>query len=315
MLAADFIEETTTSIAGTSGNGAVTMTAITNIPRFQTAFGTGKRWIRYVIEDTVNNKFEQGLGYVTAGVLTRNRPQVTWDGTTWNDKAPAPLAFGSTPTSGDIRIRLAPTVEATAPTIHALQSSVSGDATWRDYRFSGHLNGTMAAAVGSTLVADRLYSTAYRLDNPGLLSGIRCEVTTAVAASGLKWALSDIGSDGLPGAKIMDGNVIDTSTTGVKTDSTVATWTPANGVWLPPGWYALTIIANTAIAISTCNSKGSQTPFGLSSLAYGNGEMIYAAGSYASGIPADLSSTMAGGTLHPKNSNASYQLLGLKVVP
>ena len=315
MLAADFIEETTTSIAGTSGNGAVTMTAIAGKPRFQTALGTGKRWIRYVIEDTVNNKFEQGLGYVTAGVLTRNRPQVTWDGTTWSDKAPAPLAFGATPTSGDIRVRIAPTVEGSAPTIHARQTSVAGDSNYRDYRFSGHLDGTMQSTVVATLTAERLYSTAFLLTTAGLLSGLRIEVTNAIASSGIKWALSDIGADGLPGAKIIDGNVIDSSSTGFKTDTTVGTWSPANGVWLPPGWYALTILPSHAVGIRTANLRGAETPFGLWSISYGNGEMIYAAGNYASGIPADLSSAMAGGTLHPKNSSESYQLIGLKVNP
>lgn len=314
MLAANFIEETTTSIAGTSGDGAITMSAVTGRPRFQSAFGTGKRWIRYVIEDTTNGKFEQGLGYVTSGILTRHRPQVTWDGTTWSDKAPSPLAFGSAPTAGNVIVRIAPTAESAAPTIHARQTAVAGDSNWRDYRFSGHLGGNMAAAASNVLVADRLYTTAYRLDSAGLLTGIKLEVSAAVASSGLKWALSDIGSDGLPGAKIVDGNIIDTSTTGFKTDSTVSTWNPANGVWLPPGWYALTILPSSAISIRTANIMGTQTPFGLSSISYGQGEMIYAAGSYASGIPADLSSAMSGGTMQPKNSNASYQLIGLKVV-
>ncbi len=314
MLAANFIEETTTSIAGTSGDGAITMSAITGKPRFQTALGTGKRWVRYVIEDTVNNKFEQGLGYVTSGVLTRSRPQVTWDGTTWNDKAPTALQFGATPTAGNILIRMAPTAEATAPTIHARQTAVAGEATWRDYRFSAHFDGLMGATASNALVADMLYSTAYRLDTAGLLSGLKIEVTTGIAASSIKWALSDIGADGLPGAKIVDGNIIDTATSGFKTDSTISTWNPANGVWLPPGWYALTIIASGAVSIRTANQKGGQTPFGLTSLSYGHGEMIYATGSYTSGIPADLSSTMAGGTLHPKNSTAANQLIGLRVV-
>ena len=38
MRAANYVEETTTSIAGTSGDGAVTLTQITSTPRFSTVF-------------------------------------------------------------------------------------------------------------------------------------------------------------------------------------------------------------------------------------------------------------------------------------
>ena len=71
MRSADYVEETTTSIAGTSGDGAVTLTAVTSKPRLSTVFGTQATTIRYVIEDTSSKKFEQGLGSVSSNVLTR----------------------------------------------------------------------------------------------------------------------------------------------------------------------------------------------------------------------------------------------------
>lgn len=313
MQSADYVAETTTSIAGTSGDGAVTLTAITNRPRLSTVFGTTKRWVRYVIEDTVNHKFEQGIGSVTSNVLTRTRPQVTWDGTTWSDKAPAALQFGSSPTSGNIVIRLAATAEGTPAVIDARQASVAGDSNWRDYRFSAHCDGAMPAYSSMALTADREYYFAHRLDTPGLLSGLQLEVTTLVASSNLKWALYDVGSDGLPGSKIVDGNIIDTSTTGFKADTTKSTWTPSNGIWLNPGWYCIGILPSAAISVRSANYKGGQTPFGLSSISYGHGDCIFASGSYATGLPADASAHAAGGTMQPKNAN-NVIYIGLKVV-
>ena len=315
MLSADYIVETTTSIAGTSGDGAVTLSAVTNRPRFSSALSSAKRAVRYVIEETVAKKFEQGLGSVSGNVLTRSRPQVTWDGTTWSDKAPSPLQFGAAPASGNVLIRMSPVVEAMAPTIPARNTTLAGDASWRDYRLSNHLDGMLQAVASNPLVADRVYCTCYRNDGAGLLTGLQLEVTSAVAASNIKWAIADVGPDGLPGNKLMDGNVIASATTGFKTDTAVGTWTPANGLWMPPGWYYLCILPSHAISIRTANQRGSQTPLGLSSQSYGQGDMMYFSGSYASGIPADLSSAAAGGTMHPKNSTASTQWIGLKVTP
>ncbi len=314
MLAANFVEETTTSIAGTGGNGDITLTAITGKPRFSTALGSNKRYIRYVIEDTVNNKAEAGIGYVASNVLTRVRPQVTWDGTTWNDKAPSALAFGSSPTAGNIRIRMAPTAEAMAPVIPARQTVIAGDPNWRDYRFSGHLDGAPGNAAGYSMTAERAYFIAYRHDMAGVLNGVKLEVTAAVASSGIKWALYDFNADGLPAAKIVDGNVIDTSSTGYKTDTTISTWTPANGIWLPPGWYALALLPSHAVGIRGAATRGSPTPFGLSSLSYGNGDMIYVAGNYASGLPADAASLASGATMQAKNIAGCTLYVGLKVV-
>ena len=110
MRAANFIEETTTSIAGTNGDGAVTLSQITSRPRFSTVLGTQNTTVRYVIEDTVIFKYESGIGHVSSNVLTRTKPQVTWDGTTYTDVGTTALQFGSSPTSGNIRVRMAPVV-------------------------------------------------------------------------------------------------------------------------------------------------------------------------------------------------------------
>lgn len=314
MRAADYVEETTTSIAGTSGDGAVTLTAITNVPRFSTVFGTQATTIRYVIEDTVNKKFEQGIGYVSSNVLTRTRPQVTWDGSTWDDSTPAALQFGSSPTSGNIKIRMAALAESLAPVISGVNSSISGDANWRDYPINNaSFHGS--AGTGSALTADREYYALYRLDAAGLLNGAQFNCTGAVASSNLKWALYPMGHDGLPGKKIVDFVTTSTAATGYKTDTATASWSPAGPVWLNAGWYYIGYISGHAITIEGASSAiGSgilkRTPLGRQG-GYGMGNSIYVAGSYTTGLPA----TPAPTTMIAANSSQSNPWFGLKVIP
>jgi len=312
MRKADYIQETTTSIAGTNGDGAVTLTAVTNKPRISTAFGTSNRFVRYVIEKPASSMYEEGIGQVSSNVLTRTRPQVTWDGSTWKDGnsgSVTALAFGSSPTSGDVIIRLAPTAEDTAPTIPAFQSSLSGDANWRDYRISGHIPWDNSGA-GHTLTANREYYAAYRHETAGLLSGIQMEVTTAVAGSTIALALYDFGNNGLPGAKIADFTGFTTATTGIKTDTATGSWSPAGGIWLTPGWYAMGFIASHAIAIRCGTSRmQGQSPFGRYN-SYGWADVVYAAGSGTT-MPASPSPTTM---LDPGTSTGTRPWIGLKVV-
>lgn len=287
MRAANFVEETTTSIAGTGGNGAVTLTAVTGRPRFSTVFGTQATTIRYVIEDTTSGKFETGVGVVSANVLTRTRPQVTWDGTTYDDSTPSPLAFGSTPASGNVRVRMAATAESQAPVFGGVQSVASGD-SWKDYPFSSHFiqnngNGNALDAV----VADREYYLPHRFEQAGLITGIQAEVTAAIAASNYKLALYSCGHDGLPSRKIVDFATQSGATTGVKADTATGSWSPAQPVWITPGWYYVGFIASAAITMRGTGSSSINnmpSPLGRKD-GYGYGSKLYIAGSYASGLP------------------------------
>lgn len=316
MRAADYVQETTTSIA-TSGAGAVTLTALSSRPRFSTVFGTGKRWVRYVIEDTTNFYFEQGIGSVTSNVLTRTKPQITWDGTTWADGSAGAVSainnFGGTPTSGQVIIRMAATAEAFIPSIHAHNSSIAGDTTWRDYPISGHIP-WYGSGAGAALTNAREYYQLYRNDTAGLLNGAQLEVQTG-AAGNLKWALYDVGSDGLPGAKVVDFVTISTTATAVKTDTATGSWTPATPIWLTPGWYYTAWIADNTCSLRCGMSTGSwlgRTPLGRAG-SYGDGSLIFAAGTYASGLPA----TPAPSTMVTSNPTAALNStwIGLKIVP
>ncbi|MBX3610402.1 MAG: hypothetical protein KF871_10960 [Hydrogenophaga sp.] len=315
MRAANYVEETTTSIAGTSGDGAITLTAISNVPRFSTVFGTQATQVRYIIEDTVNKKFEMGIGVVSANVLTRTTPQITWTGAVYSDNAPSAIQFGSSPTAGDIRIRMSATAESQGIVMGGINRSILSDANWSEYSPSGHWAGDTSLS-NATMVAGREYYVAYKLECAGRLQGIRFSVGTAQASSNIKMALLSVAKTGFPGQKIVDFNTVATTSTGIKTDSTTGTWTPAGPIWLPAGWYYIGFICSHAIALGgkdIGNSIKMQTPLGLRD-GYGVGSTCYATGSYASGIPAAPTLASSPGIESTGGAN-NFPFFGLKVSP
>ena len=289
MRSANFVEETTTIIGGTNGDGAITLSAIANIPRFSTVFGSQATTIRYVIEDTVNKKFETGVGVVSANILTRTKPQITWDGSVWNDRSPSPLQFGSTPTLGNIRVRLSATAESQNATIPGFNRTVNAnDNTWRDYHVNGALIWNGNGSGNEPLTADRVFYTCRKVEVAGKLDGIAVPISVASAGSSIKIALYSTGVNGLPANRIVTFNNIDASTTGVKIDNETTTWSTGGSVWLTPGWYYLAYVTNGVPAISSNSAPQlgliGPTPLGRSN-AYGWAWTVYESGSYTSGLP------------------------------
>jgi hypothetical protein len=309
MRSANYVEETTTSIAGTSGDGAITLTAITNTPRFSTVFGTQATTFRYVIEDTVNKKFETGIGSVSSNVLTRTRPMVTWDGSTYDDSTPSPLQFGSSPSSGDIKIRMSATAETQGAIRPKYQSLVAGDSTWDSYPISPTIDNQHTTYTGS-LVANVEYYSMYKVEVAGLLTARRFNVGTTGAGS-IKAALYPMDYLGLPGDKIVDFVTTSVSTSGVKTDSATGSWSPSTGIYLTPGYYFIGQISDVAPSLTrgrptllpSLNKKG----------VYGWSDTISKAGSYATGLPAVPS--LSGGTLVEPGvtTNPVFFWLGLRI--
>lgn len=282
MRLEDMCEMTTTVIAS-AGAGAVTMTAISNIPTFTDLLTSANSDVRYVIEDTTTGEYEIGLGRVSSLVLTRTLPQETrTSGGTVTVLAPSALTFsgGATPTSGNIRIRMSPVSADKGAVMTARQSTIAGDSTWRDYMLTEgypfYGNGT-----GSTLTADSEYYIPYELRTGGVLAGVQFEVTTGVGASNMKMAFYNQGSDGLPGTKIVDFTTTATVTATVKTDTSF-TKQKVN-----PGFFWIGFLPSHAVGIriaATSNLIGS-TPLGRKN-GYGYGNYCLIAGSYATGLPA-----------------------------
>jgi hypothetical protein len=313
MRSANYVEETTTSIAGTGGNGAVTLTAIASIPRFSTVFGTQATTIRYVIEDTVGKKMETGIGSVASNVLTRTRPQVTWDGTTYADSTPSPIAFGSAPTSGNIRVRLAATAESQGSVNPGMNITV-GSGPFQEFAVSRSLK-TNTNGLGGSLVANVEYYWCYRLDHAGLLNGFAFDVMTS-AGTGIKAALYALGANGLPSQKIVDFNTLSTASTGFKSDTATSTWAPNGPVWLNPGWYAVGGISDGAPAIRGASGAFglfSGTPFSRPNDGYGDANLIsIPSKSYTTGLPA--APTWTGAVLRGDSSAITGVWMCLRVI-
>lgn len=248
MSAADFIEETTTSIAGTNGNGAVTLSQQTGLPRFSSVFGTNPRHVDYVIEDTVGLKFEKGFGIVSGNVLTRTLVHATWDGTTYLNSGAVALAFGSAPTTGNIRIRLAPTVDASFRAPPALQLA---NTSFGGYNPSAHVNcpnGGTSTSFSTGIEYYFPYLNAIR----GAVAGIGFKLNTVGAAGAqVKMGIYEVGPDGLPGACITQTNAIDAASGAgsVHADATPASWLVNPGpIRLATEWYYIGFLVNDATA-------------------------------------------------------------------
>jgi hypothetical protein len=301
-MLADYIEETTTSIAGTSGDGAVTLSQITGMPRISTVFGTAARLVRYVIEDTVALKFEQGIGSVASNVLTRSTPRVTWDGSTYDDTNPSAIQFGSSPTSGNVKIRLAPLADSFVPTVPYHNTTASG------MQDAGLMCGDIAVnsdAAAYTCVADREVWFPYLWMGSGELIQFALRVKGAVAASNVKACLSEVNSTGSPGTKLIDFGSVSSATTGFKT-LTSASWTPAASVKLPPGYYFIGLIADSTQTLACAQLGQFRTTVLSPGSGYGTGtSKLIKAGSYATGLGSSPASLTA-------DSQASRPVVWLK---
>lgn len=279
MRSANYVEETSTSIAGTNGNGVITLTALVKTPRFSTAFGSNNTTIRYVIEDTANKKFETGIGVVGGNTLTRTKPQITWDGTTYDDSNPTPLQFGTTPPANTIKIRLSATAESQGVLMPGRLLSSSGvtgqDASWGDYPISNHLTPWNTGGTNIGVPTYNISYSYYQLSHAGLLTGFQLDVTSAATARVLSTGIYSIGSNGLPDQLITQFSSIDPATTGVKASTDTANWSSAGPVWLSPGWYAIAFsINNTGVTLrghlnAAANAFG-PTPLGRSAAYAGN---------------------------------------------
>jgi len=250
MSSLDYVEMTTTSIAGTSGDGAVTMTAISGLPTFTNAFGSSNRLIEYIIEDVVALKFERGVGTVSSNVLTRTTPIVTWNGTTYTSQAATAIQFGATPTSGNVRIRIGPTA-ATAlrgPTAQRQSTASSRYASAsHHYLWSAGIDGANAGSAGTGSATATEYYEVFYNDIPGRLVGFGAVVSTSQAASNMKLGLYEVGTDGLPGPCITRSNSLATTATGLVVDETTGTWGTNTGpLNVGIGWYYIGRMFDTA---------------------------------------------------------------------
>ncbi|MES2048874.1 MAG: hypothetical protein V4447_10765 [Pseudomonadota bacterium] len=321
MRAYDFVESTTILIGGTGGNGAVTLSAISGTPGLVQAIGAvSTQLVRYVIRDestTSAKKFESGIGTLSGTTLTRTRPQISWDGSTNTLKdgsggvAATPIAFGSTPTAGNVIISLSAMAEDKFPALVGAQTTV-GSSAFRDYLISQHVN-TLNSGGGAALVANTQYYCYSMVTIAGLLTGIQLNVTAAVAASHIRLGLYDYGNDGLPKNLLCTFNIVDSSTTGLKADTTISTWNPSNSLWLNPDWYPIGVLSDNTPSILCAGGFQMAPRSPLSDTnAYGPGFSISVPQAYSSGLQPTFSGTPSAINNGGAN-NINCPWLGLKI--
>lgn len=314
MSRLDFLQATATSIAS-SGSGAVTMSDVTGLPGFTDAFGSSARNVDYVIIDTTNNHYEKGYGSVAAMVLTRSIVHETWTGTVYAT-ANTPFAFSASPAANQINIYLAATADMSMPVPPAIQTT-NGSSTYKGYELSNHQIQFYTSASGGALGTTNEYYVPFLNLIRGQISGFGIEIGVAgTGGNGVKGAVYEVGSDGMPGQCITQFNALSASSTGWITDTTSGTWAVNAGpIRLVPGWFYIGWMTNdTAVCLKKQGLGGwsARSPLGCNS---GYGEFAYASktqqNSYATGLPSGVPSGSY--TLQGANSGLCCPVIGLKI--
>lgn len=258
-MLANAVKETTT----TTGTGTVTLAAASGFARFSAVFGVGVQ-ASYCIADANGNR-EWGMGTVSAGnTLARSKVMAT-------------LVSGTYTTNGATAITLSGTAEVFVDMHSGIWASVPGATRTAQQYLVSH--GCMGAiAQDSAMAANELRGMLCVIARPYLVDAFFVDVRTAGGTA------MDVtvyqGSDDGPGARMIDVQTFDTSTTGGKT---AVLSTP---VVLMPGTYYVAALSD---GTPTCRgfSYASVPGLGRSNPAVTSPESYLrkTGWSYASGLP------------------------------
>lgn len=270
---ADFIRMTST----TGGTSTLTCSAQTGYPIVSKAF-TGTITVDYSISEYTDStkvtlsKAETGIGsYDTSTeVLTRTRVLSTWDGTNYLPKygtstAPSAINFGTT--SANIDIMIAPIANGIMPPIPFTSGAVASVTDGLGV-LQGNLQVTTTTAV---LASGTTYYVPYLLMYGAMFSkfSVRTTATLTGGTPTLDGAVYEVGTNGLPGKRLISFTQI----TSVGTTNTTYTSTAlATPVGLVPGWYyfGLLHIANSASGSFTLRAGSCFSPSPIGALLNSN---------------------------------------------
>lgn len=296
-MRADYLEMSVTSIAGTNGNGAVTMSRITNTPTFDESFNTSSltRTVEYVIEDTSRLCFERGIGTVTGNVLTRGSPKTTWDQTTLNQNNPTAFAFLASGSVGNIRVRCSPTMASAASTFPGVMQGSSPVNINLGHITTAHIV-TNAIQVGTTVVTGTEYYLPYLWEGNGAITSLGVWLVTAQTGGAIKVGIYECGADGTPSNCITHCNSSPISLAAGSGTLITSAITTANG-WsvespnLAPGWYYIGFVATATTTFPSLGHHAISSPMRMSPVGwganYGTNQLLTATASvnYATGLP------------------------------
>lgn len=282
-MRANWIEAT----SSTGGTGALTLTDVANRPNFDDVF-SGTTLVEYVVEEPDAGKFESGVGSFVAStkVLTRSRILSTFTAGAYDATQPAAVDFG---TSG-VTVRCAPTADIGAYGHTWVQGSFG------DGAYVGQSYAAASSPGNNTLTIDREYYCPMWWGG-GRITSVAVYVSVLQASSGVKAAIYEVGTDGLPGRRLWH-------TASPLAGTAVAMVAESVALHLPPGWYYYGIIASHALSLRATvgpamNPLGSATGIPIN--------YLYRAGAYASGLadPAPAPTGSIG------NTNAPALFLGV----
>lgn len=304
-MLANYCESTTTSIAGTLGDGAVTLTGKAPYMLPSKSFGsTAQRRCTYVIEDITDasGKFERGEGSVSSDVLTRSVVKQTWNGTTNTETGASitPLQFGSTPTSGNVRVRIALLADSAWPCFPSTNHTIGTG--WQGRGLISQNYTGVATTAGQSLAVSTEYYFPYLWVAQSDLIQVGIETVASAASTGIKIAIYDM-INGLPGNHIASMAAIATTSNAFL--STTASPLP---IKLPVGWYYIGCKVDSATPTFMSPNSGlpyfMQTPMGRED-GYGfagalskTAEDTYANG-MPTGVPAGTYTARGGTTIRP----------------
>jgi hypothetical protein len=280
----------------TGGTGALTLAAVTGWPTIQDIWGSsGTRWLAYNIQEWSGTdhsgppiKAEAGVGSIVLStmVLTRTKPTSTWNSTgpTYDGTSPTAISFGTT--ADNVRVSCSPLAELSPECIPWAVDAAPGVNCGMS---SPH---AMVSSSTRSGAANTGYFMAFLWLGVGELIQASFHVQTAGTATGVKMAIFEVGSNGLPGNRLLDINNASpaTATAGVKSSSISA------GFYLPPDWYYAALVANGTVTLRCADPQGQLSPTGTSAIGGPNsflsGTVTYTTG-FGTTAPASLS---AGGT-------------------
>jgi len=323
-MRADYLEMSVTSIAGTNGNGAVTMSRITNTPTFDESFNTSSltRTVEYVIEDTSRLCFERGIGTVTGNVLTRGSPKTTWDQTTLNQNNPTAFAFLASGSAGNIRVRCSPTMASAAPTYPGVMQGVSPVNLNLGHHTSAHIS-MNAIQSSTTVVTGTEYYLPYLWEGNGAITSFAIWLQTAQTGAAVKVGIYETQTDGTPGNCITHcnaGAISLSSGSGALVTSAITTannWS-VESPNIAPGWYYIGLVFTATTTFPTIGhhaigSMVRMSPIGWGAN-YGAAQVLLATASvnYATGLPTGIPGRTYLITNSQTSTSGRQYLVGLK---
>lgn len=278
------------------GTGAVSCTSVSGFPTFDTAFSASSntRMVEYTIEDSIAVQMEWGMGSYTNGVLTRSKVKGTFTGGTLLEIAPTAINFAGT--AANITVRISPLADSFLPGFSA--SNISSTPASNVYNSAGLLSAhtIQRGSVGFKIpTANVEYYFPFLWQGQGDVTQFAIYLSTAQTGAAGKFALYDVGSDGLPGNFIVSfGTLTLSSGSGTIITQAAANWGGfTTGLPLPCGWYYIGCIftaTTTYPSIGTTPQGASlAAPCGFTSFYYGMSTSLkYTSGDYATGLPTGI---------------------------